>query len=133
MKNIVKQIAAGTFIAFFLLAGNVKSEGTEVKTSGFETIETSLQLENWMTEEIEWNTNLVIMADFAPETETYLDLESWMTSENTWSINNNFATESEVELELESWMTGETIWNAEETEVDAELVLESWMLDKEVW
>jgi len=133
MKNIVKQIAAGTLMAFFLLAGNFKSEGTEVKISGFETIETSLQLESWMSDETVWNTNLILMADFAPETETYLDLESWMTSDKAWSLNNNFATETEVELELESWMTRENIWNTEKTEVEAELTLESWMLDNEVW
>jgi hypothetical protein len=133
MKNTVKQIAAGTLIVFFLLAGNFKSEGTEVTTSGFKTVETSLQLESWMSNETVWNTNLILMADFAPETETYLGLESWMTSDNAWSLNNNFATETEVELELESWMTRETIWNAQETAVEAELALENWMLNNEVW
>jgi len=129
MKTTVKQIAAGTLMSFLLIAGNFKSEGTEIKSSVIEVTETSLQLESWMTEETVWNTNSVYMADLAPETEIELDLESWMTSEIAWSLNNNLVPETEVELELESWMTGETIWNAVETEVEAELVLENWMLE----
>jgi len=133
MKNRVKQIATGTFIAFLLLAGNVKSESTEIKSSVTEVIETSLQLESWMTDETVWNINSVYMADFAPETEIYLEFESWMTSDITLSLNNNFAIETEVEQELESWMTGELILNTKETEDEAELVLEDWMLDYKVW
>jgi len=131
MKNTVKQIAAVTFMSYLLLAANVKSEGTEIKSSVIEITETSLQLESWMTDETVWNTNSVFMADFALETETDLNIESWMTSENTWSLNNNLAIASEVELELESWMTSETVWNTIETEVETELVLENWMLDNE--
>ena len=108
MKNTVKQIAAGTFIALLLIGGNVKSEGTEVKTLGLETVvETSLQLESWMTKETVWNSNSVYMTDFDLEAETHLELESWMTSEN--------------------------IWNVKETEVEAELTLENWMVDNKVW
>ena len=131
MKTTVKQIAAGTLMSFLLMAGNFKSEGTEIKSSVIEVTETSLQLESWMTDETVWNTNSVFMADFALETETELDIESWMTSENTWILNNNLVPETEVEMELERWMSGETLWNAVETEVEAELVLENWMLDNE--
>ncbi len=46
MKTIAKQIAAGTFIALLLMVGNVKA--TETKA----TTETTLQLEEWMTDEI---------------------------------------------------------------------------------
>lgn len=133
MKNKVKQIAAGTFIAFLLFAGNVKSEATEIKSTIIEVIETSLQLETWMTDETVWNITSVYLADYAPETETYLELESWMNSDNTWSLNNNFDTETKVEPELDSWMISELILNTKETEFEAELVLESWMLDNKVW
>ena len=57
MKTTVKQIASVTFIALILLVGNVKAEGTEAKASGQESIETTLQLEKWMTDETIWNTN----------------------------------------------------------------------------
>ena len=133
MKTTLKQLAAGTFIALLLLAGNVKAEGTEVKTTDLEMIETSLQLENWMTDETVWNANSVYMIDFAQESETSLQLESWMTSENIWNSNYSFDTETEAGLELENWMTSEDIWKVEKTDVETGLKLESWMVDNEVW
>ena len=57
MKTIVKQLATGTFLTFLLLVGNVNAEGTETNTLNSEIIETSLQVENWMTDETIWNTN----------------------------------------------------------------------------
>jgi len=107
MKTTLKQIAAGTFIVLLVLAGNLKSEGTELKTSALEITETSLQLENWMTSEAVWNTSSL----------SYLD----------------FALETEANMEIESWMTSETIWNAEEVIKDEKLLLENWMVDSEVW
>lgn len=108
MKNSVKQLAAGTFITLLLLAGNVSADGTEIKAWGHEIIETSLQLEDWMTNESYWNANTFYTADFALETETDLELESWMTSEKLW---NNQETVVEEELTLENWMTDTEVWN----------------------
>ena len=107
MKTSIKQLAAGTFIALILLVGNVKANGTEIKASSHESIETALQLENWMTNETIWNTN---------------------------SFNNTeFVQETEANMEIESWMTSETIWNAEEKIKDEKLLLENWMVDSEIW
>ena len=107
MKTTLKQIAAGTFIVLLVLAGNVKAEGTELKTSALVITETSLQIENWMTSEAVWNKNTL----------SYLD----------------FALETEENMEIESWMASETIWNVEEIIKDENLLLENWMVDSEVW
>jgi len=109
MKNIVKQLATGTFIALLLLAGNVKAEGTERTASSHETIETTLQLENWMTDESYWSTDSYSAADFS------------------------FETETETELQLENWMTSDELWGDLETDTEEALTLESWMTDAEVW
>ncbi len=107
MKTTLKQIAAGTFIVLLVLAGNVKAAETELKASALEITETSLQLENWMTSEVIWNTNSLSSLDFALETE--------------------------ANMEIESWMTSETVWNAEEKIKDEKLTLENWMVDSEIW
>ena len=133
MKTYFKQITAGTFIALLLLAGIVSAHGTEIKASGHEIIETSLQLENWMTDEIIWNTNRAYTVDLALETETALEVESWMIRGDTWNFNNQFVTEAETELEIENWMTSENMWEVQETAIEEELTLENWMVDDEVW
>jgi len=107
MKTTMKHLAAGTFIALLLMVGNVKAEGTEVKAAS-QAIETSLQVEKWMTDETIWNTKSSINYEIAVETEATLDLEDWMTNEETWNVNN---TENEPELAVESWMTNNNIWN----------------------
>jgi len=107
MKTTVKQIASVTFIALLLLVGNVKADGIETKVSSQETVETTLQVKNWMTNETVWNTNSLNIMEFA-------------------SI-------VEADLELESWMTNAESWNVEDTNVEPELSLENWMIDSEVW
>lgn len=108
MKTTLQRITTATFIALLLLAGNIQSVGTETKVSGQEFDETSLHLENWMTDETVWNLNLVNMADFIQETEGEMELESWMLSDDYWNIGE---TVYEKELTLESWMTDSEIWN----------------------
>ena len=93
MKTTLKQLAAVTFIAL-LLVGSFKSEGTELKASGLQIIETNLQLENWMTNEKIWNSNFVKIAEFVVETEPGLELENWMTNDNIWNTLNNGNTEA---------------------------------------
>jgi len=107
MKTLVKQLAAATFLAFLLLVGNVKAEGTETNALSREIIETPLQLENWMTDETIWNTNTVNMAEFDQETEATLELEDWMIDDTTWNVNE---TEKEPELTVEPWMTDKNFW-----------------------
>ncbi len=133
MKTTMKHLAAGTFIALLLLVGNVNAEGTETKASGRESIESTLQLENWMTNESIWNTNSLNIGEFAQETETGMDLETWMTSSETWNVSSNFVEETETGLELENWMTSEETWNVNNMNSETELKVESWMLDNNNW
>jgi len=111
MKTTIKKLAAGTFIALLLMVGNVKAEGTEVKTS--QAIETTLQLKKWMTDETIWNTKSFTKYEIAQETETTMELEDWMICEETWDLNNNFVEESETKLTVETWMTDDNIWYKE--------------------
>jgi hypothetical protein len=135
MKTTMKQLAAGTFIALILLVGNVKAEGTETKASGREAIETTLQLEKWMTDEATWNVNAMNISEINQETETDIQIENWMTSERTWNFNSNLVEDTEPAMEVESWMTNETTWNnynnVEETETV--LTVESWMTNNNIW
>ena len=133
MKTTMKKLAAGTFVALILLVGNVNAEGTEVKASSHEALETTLQLEKWMTDESIWNSNSANVAEFVQETETSLEIENWMTSEETWNVNNNFVEETEAGMELESWMLNEDTWNLEKMNFDTELTVENWMLNNKIW
>ena len=133
MKTTMKQLAAGTFIALLLLVGNVKAEGIESKASGRESIETDLQIENWMINETIWNTKTVNNSAFIQETETTLVIESWMTNEEKWNSNYNFVEEMETGMSLETWMTNEKLWNREAMDTETELNVESWMTDNNIW
>jgi hypothetical protein len=132
MKTTMKHLAAGTFVALLLLVGNVQAEGTEAKAAS-QAIETSLQVEKWMTDEAIWNTKTISFAEIAQE--TTLELESWMTSAETWNLNNSYVEETEAGMELESWMTSEDTWktisNIQETET--ELTVENWMTNENNW
>ena len=134
MKTTMKQLAGGTFIALLLLVGNVKAEGTETKASS-QAIETSLQVEKWMTDETIWNTKSISFVEIVPETESTLELENWMTSTETWNLNYSFVEETETGMELESWMTSEETWNSNSNveEKETGLTVESWMINNNVW
>lgn len=131
MKTTVKQIAAGTFIALLLMVGNVKA--TETKTSSCAMLETTLQLENWMTDDIVWNTNSITISELAVETETDLLLENWMTDAEAWNVNNSFVEVAESAMELEDWMINDANWNADNTDIEADLTVENWMVDNNLW
>jgi hypothetical protein len=133
MKTTVKQLAAGTFVAFLLLVGNVNAEGTEVKASSHENMETTLQLEEWMTNESFWNSNSVNISNFGVETEAKLELEDWMTSEENWNSSNNMVEETEAGMEIESWMTSEEAWNPNFSVNETELKVENWMIESKIW
>ena len=132
MKTLMKQLTGGAFLAFLLLAGNVKADGTEINASGHERIETTLQLENWMTDEAVWNINFDYAAEFATETETMLELENWMTNEIIWNPILMENVETEKALEIEPWMTSESIWSGVEKTVEKELTMESRMIESEI-
>jgi len=135
MKTTVKQLAAGTFIALLLLVGNVKAEGTEIKASSRESIETTLQLEKWMTDENLWNPKSAINYEITQETETGLQLEKWMTSEKAWNLTSNYVEETEKPLEVECWMTCNEIWNSYNSveKTETELAVENWMTNESIW
>jgi len=128
MKNTLKQITAGSFVALLLIVGNVKAEGTEIKASNNETMETTLQLEKWMTDASVWKTNSINIEEFILETEPSMELERWMTNADAWNLNNSFVQEVEADMELEGWMTNDEMWNT-----DNILSIEPWMTDNNIW
>jgi hypothetical protein len=134
MKTTMKNLAAGAFIAFLLIVGNVKAEGTETKLTS-QAIETTLQLEKWMIDEAIWNKRPSVNYGIVQETESGLQLENWMTNARFWNSNNNFIEIGETGLELENWMTNDKIWNnynnVEETET--EMKFENWMTSATIW
>jgi len=133
MKTTMKKLAAGTFVALILLVGNVNAEGTEVKASSHEALESKLQLEKWMTDESIWNSNSANFEEFLQETETSLEIENWMTSEKTWNMKSIFVEETEAGMDLEGWMLNENNWNLEKMNFDTDLTVENWMLNLKVW
>ena len=112
MKTTVKQLAAGTILGLLLIAVNVRAEGKEAtKASSLESIETTMELENWMIDETIWNVeSSFVMEDV---TEESLNLENWMVSDEIWNNiqSMEIETEKESSLELESWMTDSLVWN----------------------
>lgn len=133
MKATVKQLTTITFISFLLMVLNVKAEGTERRTAlKNENIETTLKLENWMTDETIWNTNTTSFF-ISQEKETELSLDDWMTNSTTWNTGFNFTEETESALELEDWMTSKSTWFMIPVENDSDLQLEAWMTNENYW
>lgn len=133
MKTTMKKLTAGAFVALLLLVGNVRADGTELKASSRENIETTLQLENWMIKETIWNTNSMGIADFVHETEASLEIENWMTKEKIWKAGELFVEEIEAGMKLESWMTSEKTWNLNKMNAEEELSVEGWMVNNKAW
>ena len=132
MKTTVKQITAGAFLTILLLIGNTNVKGSETESLN-QTIETALNVENWMINETVWDTKSFTNYEIDLAAEASIENENLMTSENTMSLSNYFVVENEAGLELENWMTCEKVWNSEETEVETELTIESWMVNTKVW
>jgi len=135
MKNTVKKIAAGALLTLALTFGFENATGTELRASSLEIVETSLQLENWMTNENFWDINTGFGSEFILETEaeTALQLESWMTGDSMWEVANWFVTEAENTMELETWMTSDYTWYVQEKATEETLTLENWMTDNKIW
>ena len=104
MKTTMKQLAAGTFIAVLLMVGNVNAKN--FKAANCEIAETTLQMENWMTNETIWNTNSINNAELTLETEPSMELENWMTNAETWNKDYN----NDSELTVEPWMINGNFW-----------------------
>jgi predicted Rdx family selenoprotein len=125
----MKQLAAATIIAVLVLAATINVKAIDTKHMKCQLIETSLQLECWMTDETLWNTFSTEMTEFATETETDMQIENWMTDIEVWNVSNNYSIESETSLELEDWMTSETTWETNKNSEEPALVIESWMIN----
>jgi len=110
MKTTFNKLSAVVIFAFILLAGNVKAEGNDVTASSLENvIETSLQMENWMTDPSLWSIST--SGAFVMESEAGLEMENWMTNDSTWEVKHPVVSETETSLQLEDWMTNNKIWN----------------------
>lgn len=135
MKTTVKQLAAGTLLALILIGGNViaTETATEIKVSSQEMVETTLQMETWMTNESVWNTNSLNNAVFVQESESNLVLEDWMLNHEAWSLNNNFVELFETGMELEGWMINDATWNTFTNDNETELTVENWMINEKLW
>ena len=112
MKTTVKQITAAAFIAILLLIGNTNVKGSEVEMLK-PTIETTLNVENWMFDETVWNKTSAMNYEIIQAAEISLELENWMTCETTWNLNENIIEETETQLKVEEWMISDDIWNME--------------------
>lgn len=110
MTTTMNKFAAAAIFTFIILAGNVRAEGNDATASSLENItETTLQLENWMTDATVWNVSATEI--FAVETESELNLENWMIDDSNWKVKQNLVSESESGLNLENWMMKEKTWN----------------------
>lgn len=131
MKTTLKQLATGTFIAILLFAGNTNAK--ETRASSHESLETTLQLEKWMTNEFIWNANSISFTEIGQETETNLEIENWMTSLETWNFDAGIFEETDETMELENWMTSEEKWSVDDKNTETELTVENWMINENVW
>ncbi len=133
MKTTLKQVAAGTLIAMLLVIGNTKVNAAKTKASGHENMETALQLENWMTDELTWNTDTKYISEFVSETEAGLEVEDWMISPDSWNTINEYSGEIEPKLELECWMLNDETWSSVQSDNESSLIVESWMINDSYW
>jgi len=109
MKALIKQFSAATLLTIILLGySNANATGIETPVVKYE--ETSLSVENWMTDESLWNNMSFMQSNLVLEAEMALDLENWMISENFVGWTMELETEIEEALILENWMTDSNIW-----------------------
>lgn len=131
MKTAIKNIASGTFMALLLMVGNVNA--TETKAESLKAIETSVQLENWMTDDSLWNPISINVIENVQEREADQELENWMINDNSWNINNSILAEAEKVLEIEGWMLNDASWNTDNNTIEPKLTIENWMMDGNIW
>lgn len=127
MKTKLKLLFTETLVAILILVGTVNASELTKQSS----LETNLQLEEWMMDETIWNSLSMNMAVYAEDMEESLLVEAWMTTSDVW--NTNFAIEMESSLELEEWMTDENVWENQNAVAEASLIVEDWMISDELW
>lgn len=133
-RNYLKTVAL--IIAVIFTVGTANATEKVTKASGHENIiETSLNIENWMTNDAIWSTS--DLSNFVEAQEETLYLENWMTNSDVWSTSIDWAVEtSEANLELEDWMTNDLAWEVAPKatiETEGNLSLEDWMINEQVW
>ncbi|WP_319272893.1 hypothetical protein [uncultured Draconibacterium sp.] len=138
MKTRFNLKTVALIIAVIFTVGTANATEKVTKASSHENIiETSLNIENWMTNEAIWSTSDAF--NFVEAQEEMLNLESWMTNSDVWSTVADLAAQTEdANLELEDWMTNETAWEVAPsaivlTETEGNLSLEDWMINEQVW
>jgi hypothetical protein len=110
MKARMKQLTALAIFAILFLGGNANAkENKAITASGLETtLETTLEMETWMTSEAIWNTSKTEVVSV--ETDSRLELEGWMINPGNWDETPQLVMEPETGLELEDWMVNENNW-----------------------
>ena len=109
MKTKISQIVAAAFFVVFLIAGNVNAKGTELSALSHEVEESELEIEDWMLCE---NFGQIVNCQLETVLEEAIEVENWMTDESAWEteMKLELETETEEELALESWMTEQKNW-----------------------
>ncbi len=110
MKTTMKKLALITFVALFFFAGNVMATETEKNALIHESIETELEIEDWMINESVWERNQMEAVEFTQEFEATLELEAWMFDDGFWE-SKLVPEVHEEELVVECWMISENLWN----------------------
>ena len=116
MKTIrtkLNEILLTALLIAFLVIGNANANGTElsVASSLENTVETKLEVEEWMISGHHWEVFEEIYIEEASD--PVFKVEAWMIDENNWFYNNStcFAPEAEEPLKIEKWMINENYWN----------------------
>jgi len=112
------------------------SEATNFELLLEEEVEEVLVLEDWMTNE----TNFEISYSIKAAEETPMELEDWMTDEMYFSESSvSLEVALEEALEIEDWMLNTESFNVENTSFELataeenKLELEPWMTNNKVW
>lgn len=109
MKTRIIHLPALAIFALIIFAGNVNANENKAKASSHEAIvETSLTIENWMTDANVWTINSALNS--LNEADAELEMESWMTDEKTWKVAHSELVENEGQLSLENWMINSSYW-----------------------
>ncbi|QIA06625.1 hypothetical protein [Draconibacterium halophilum] len=125
MKTKIKQVTAATVIVLSLMVFGINATATKLTVC--ETVDSSLQLEDWMTDETIWST--ANKNAFVQETDASMEIEDWMTNDEIRNENYSFVTETESCLEIENWMISKNTCLVVEKAIEPALPLENWMID----
>jgi hypothetical protein len=108
MKTRLIGIMTATFLTAILFAGNVYANEKKVNVASCleNTMETKLELENWMLDNAYWNSHPVKL-------EETLVIESWMLDENHWTMPAYElpVAEKDNQMVIENWMINDQYWN----------------------